>query len=570
MNPLKYLFFLMLPLCILHTGCGDFMDTAVETRYLEEDVFVDYSRISKTGYGVYTALFSFGFDRISSAMLASACDEADHADVNSSVHYFNNGTWTATSNPDNVWSTFYTAIRRANMFLEESADYRLILLRDTLIPSNRENYLYQVRDIEWLRAEVRFLRAFYHLELLKRYGGIPVMKEVIDDESTLVNRQRDSFETGVNFVVDECDAVIPLLKDSWVDFDGNKWRGRATKGAAQALKTRALLYAASPLNNPANDPDKWIRAAQAAHDIIRAGLYSLHTDYGGLFNLGNGSDGNPEVLFAVQRWNENTFEKNNYPVGYDQGGQAVTCPSQNLVNAYEMKATGKTIGEPGSGYDPEKPYDGRDPRLTMSVIVNNSTFNGRKVECWVGGIDGIGKLKATTTGYYLKKYVRENLNLTQNQTGVHSWILFRYGEVLLNYAEAMNEAYGPESKGGLTMSAKAAIDAVRSRNGVAMPVLPPGLTQDEMRERIRNERRVELAFEEHRFFDVRRWKIAMTTENLPLMAMQTVKTSWNDEFEYLVFKKENRIFKEYMYLHPIPETEVLKGALVQNPGWEWE
>ncbi|MDR2563656.1 MAG: RagB/SusD family nutrient uptake outer membrane protein [Prevotellaceae bacterium] len=553
-------------LLLINTGCSDFMDTDVETRYPEEEIFVNYSRMSQAGYGVYTALFDFGFNRIGSAMLASACDEADHADNNSSIHRFNTGTWSPVSNPDDCWSMFYTAIRRANLFLKNSETYKKILYRDTLIPANREEYLYNVRDVEWLRAEVRFLRAFYHFELIKRYGGIPLMSTLIDDEATLRAKTRDNFNECVKFIADECDSVIPALRDTWISVEGGKWQGRATKSAAYALKSRALLYAASPLNNPSNEIEKWKKAAEAAHDVIVLGRHSLHIDYRGLFNLGNNSDENSEVLFAVHRWNENTFEKQNYPIGYDQGGQATTSPSQNLVDAYEMKTNGRRIYEAGSGYDPQNPYANRDPRLEMSIIVNNSTFKGRRVESWTGGIDGLGKLRATTTGYYLKKYVNENLNLAQNQTSVHSWILFRYAEILLNYAEAMNEAFGPESKGELSMTAKTAVDAVRQRIGIGMPILQPGLTQDEMRERIRHERQIELAFEEHRFFDVRRWKIAEQTENMPIMAVR-INRNEDGIFDYTVFKKEDRIFGPHMYLYPIPESETLKGAIVQNSGW---
>ena len=193
---------------------------------------------------------------------------------------------------------------------------------------------------------------------------------------------------------------------------------------------------------------------------------------------------------------------------------------------------------------------------------------GRPLECWVGGVDGLGKPKATTTGYYLRKFVDENLDLTKNQSSVHIWILFRYAEVLLNFAEAMNEAYGPETSHGYSLTAKRAIDMVRQRSGVEMPILAPGLSQEEMRERIRNERRVELAFEEHRFFDVRRWKIAEQTENKPVMAMRITKTG-TGEFNYVAVKAEDRSFDKKMYLYPIPETEVLKsgGTLKQNEGW---
>jgi hypothetical protein len=505
---------------------------------------------------------------VDNAMLASASDEADHADVNSDIQLFNMGTWNAAVNPEDAWGHFYQGIRRANVFLENSADFENIIYRDTLEIANKTTYEYNVRDIAWLRAEVRFLRAYYHFELLKRYGGVPIMETAEEDRNVLKSMTRKSFEETISFIEGECDAVVPQLKDTWVGFDSEKWRGRATKGAAMALKSRLLLYAASPLHNPGNDKAKWEKAVIAAHDVIMLNRYSLHSDYKGLFRLGNGSDGNPEVIFAQNGYSRNDFERFNYPIGYDQGGQGSTCPTQNLVDAYEMNTTGMAIGEPGSGYDPANPYAGRDPRLNMSILTNATVFKGRAVEPWVGGLDGLGKTRATTTGYYLRKFVDDGLNLTQNSTSMHTWILFRYAETLLNYAEAMNEAFGPESRNGYSLSAKAAVDMVRSRTGVVMPILPPGLSTDEMRMRIRNERRVELAFEEHRFFDVRRWKIAEQTENMPAMAMKITKES-NGTFTYKVVKAEDRVFDARMYFYPIPQAEVLKsgGAITQNEGW---
>lgn len=561
--------FIWLLLIAALTGCKKYLDRELETNFEEEDVFVDYTRMSQTGHGVYAFLLNrFGYDRISNAMLASASDEADHADPLSGIQQFNMGTWTPSSNPENYWDDWYQGIYRANLFLEKSQDYEKIIYRDTIDPSNKNDYYYRVRDIAWLRAEVRFLRALYHFELIKRYGGVPIITQSNYTTEELKAMPRKSFDECVAFIESEIDGVLPELKDSWVGFDSEKWRGRVTQGAARALKARMLLYAASPLHNPNNNVSKWEKAAQAAHDVIAMNKYSLHNDYKGLFRLGNGADGNPEVIFAQQGYSRNDFEKRNYPIGYDQGGQASTCPSQNLVDAYEMKSTGLGIGEPGSGYDPANPYAGRDPRLTMSILVNNTNFKGRPVECWVGGQDGLGKPKATTTGYYIRKFLDEGLNLAQNNASMHMWILFRYSEILLNYAEAMNEAYGPETKAGFTMTAKQAVDAVRNRAGVVMPPLPPGLSKDEMRARIRNERRVELAFEEHRFFDVRRWKIAEQTENMPIMRMRITRTGPNT-FTYLVEKAEDRVFTPKMYLYPIPEVEVLKseGNLVQNAGW---
>src|SRR5690606_4576250 len=149
------------------------------------------------------------------------------------------------------------------------------------------------------------------------------------------------------------------------------------------------------LHNPSNNIEKWETAAKAAHDVIATNQYALHNNYGGLFRLGNGAEANSEVILTQQGWQRNDIEKLNFPIGYDQGGQGSTSPSQNLVDAYEMKTTGSPIDEPGSGYDPANPYKDRDPRLGMSILTNNTTFKGRPVEAWVGGLDGLGKPKAT-------------------------------------------------------------------------------------------------------------------------------------------------------------------------------
>lgn len=557
-----------LTLCLL-TGCSKFLDREIESNYEEADVFVNYDRMQQAGFGVYAFIYNrFGFGRISNAMLASASDEADHADAGSTIQLFNTGTWTASSNPEDYWAHFYQGVRRANLFLEKSIDYKQIIYRDTTDPANKASYEANVQDITWLRAEVRLLRALYYFELVKRYGGVPIIDQSSYSDEALLEFKRNTFDSCIGYIRSECDAVFPQLKETWVGFSSEKWRGRITRGVALALKSRALLYAASPLHNPGNDAAKWAAAAAAAHEVIAMGRYALHNNYGGLFRLGNGADSNPEVIFAIQAAASNNFERLNYPVGYTQGGGGSTSPSQNLVDAYEMKSTGMMIQEPGSGYNPADPFADRDPRLGMSILTNNTNFKGRRVEAWIGGLDGLGKLKATTTGHYLRKYVNDGLSLEQNTSSVHVWLLFRYAEVLLNYAEAMNEAYGPEVSQGYSMTAKAAVDQIRQRAGVVMPVLPPGLSREEMRQRLRNERRVELAFEEHRFFDVRRWKIAGQTENQPIMAMRIQKNA-DGTFDYKVIKAEDRSFSDKMYLFPIPEVEVLKsnGNLEQNSGW---
>ena len=371
-----------------------------------------------------------------------------------------------------------------------------------------------------------------------------------------------------SFIISECDSAAKVLPARHADAE----MGRATKGAALSLKARVLLYAASDQYNNAswasgyakaelisltgNRQARWKAAADAAKAVIDlAGTsYALTNNYRTLFTSFN----NNEIILVRRNKATNDFEKLSYPIGFDHatGG---TTPSQNLVDAYEMK-DGTTF----SWNNPEHaaaPFANRDPRLTLSIITNNSTYKGRVVEAWTGGKDGKGVERATKTGHYLKKHVDENLDLLQNRTSVHSWILFRLAEVYLNYAEALNE-YSPGHA-----DIKKYVDLVRDRAGIKMPLLPAGLSQDQMRERIRNERRVELAFEDHRFWDIRRWMIAPAALGGTLKGLEIVKEQ-SSNFKYTVIDVESRVFEPKMYWYPIPQNELLKAkGLVQNPLW---
>jgi hypothetical protein len=227
------------------------------------------------------------------------------------------------------------------------------------------------------------------------------------------------------------------------------------------------------------------------------------------------------------------------------------------VDAYET-VSGNPVNE-------QKPYEDRDPRLKMSILTNDDTWNVRKVEAFEGGRDGIGAINTTTTGYYLKKFLHDRINLNNNTVAPHIWTIFRYGEVLLNYAEAMYHAHGPEAKLGYVtyesdLSALDAVNQVRQRPGVDMP---PKTTITEAE--IRNERRVELAFEGHRFWDVRRWMIAGETESNPLTGMRITKDG--ESFSYQRFEVEKRVFEPKMYRFPIPQVDIINFNWKQNPGW---
>mgnify|MGYP000595103214 FL=1 len=537
-------------------------DNKVDLDLTDKNASQAYTNLKSQGMMLYDYLPT-GYNRIDGAMLAAATDEADHAPIGSDIEKFQLGTWNAVTNPDNNWSDCYRAIRLSALFLQNSENYETIILRDTSTASKLNTYKTQCADLKALRAEARILNAYMYFELLKRFGGVPLIDKLYSLESH-PDMERSTYDQVVTHIVGEIDDVLDNdeLEDDWYAYDQKQY-GRFTQGAALALKSRILLYRASPQNNPSGDTERWKEAAQAAHDLIELSKYTLEGNYGNLFS-GTTSHQSKEVILAYMTGANNTPETDNYPISTN-GGKTGTCPSANLVDAYE-NADG-TPFDWNSLTPGDDPYAGRDPRLQYSIVVNDSQWNGRTMQCYDGGADGSGVMQATTTGYYLKKFLTDGLDLEKNQTSVHSWILFRYAEILLNYAEAMNEAYGPDTDPfGDGKTARWAVNEVRGRVG-----MPPVTASDEteMRNRIKHERRIELTFEDHRFWDVRRWGKADAESALgvPVKGVSITKTETG--FTYATKIVGTRTFQEKMMLYPIPQSEILRsaGKIEQNPGW---
>ena len=549
MKRTKHIAFLVLALITL--GACEYLEYDESSYLLEDQVFSDFDRTKQFLSGIY-AYLPDGFNPVDGAMRSSATDDAIHVWKYSSVQKFNDGSWSAAQPIDNVFGTMYNGIRAVNKFLVETDGQ---IFEDE---KYNEDYGDQMLQFNYYPYEARYLRAFFYFELAKRYGAVPLITEPLTQEEANTVSQA-SFNTLIQFVVDECSFVADSLPVTYANLPNGE-TGRATRGAALALKARALLYAASPLHNEANNPELWAAAAEAAHDVIYLGFYELEGNYGDLYN----NHESMELILGRNENETNTFERNNFPIGFE-GGNTGTCPTQNLVEAYGMQSSGLPIDDPGSGYDPNFPYQDRDPRMYETILANGDAWKGKTIETWYGGANAAPKPNATLTGYYLKKYVIESINLTPTNTTRknHTWILFRYGEVLLNYAEAMNEVYGPEDPSTFSMSALQAVNEVRLRAG--MPEFPAGMTQSEFRKKLRNERRVELAFEDHRFWDIRRWKIGEETINI-----YGILITENIFGGYAYNKKlvEKRIFEERMNLYPIPESELfINSDLTQNAGW---
>lgn len=561
------LFIILLP--ILLTNCDSYLEPEVLTDISVDLATTEYTYSRQRVASIYSDIIA-GFLNIDGAMLASASDESEHTLETSSIHNFNRGSWNEYQNPDNIWDRYYRSIRKINMFLATCDNINLDQYKNN--PNQQEAYQNYLNEINRWKHEVRFLRAYFYFELIKRYGGIPLIKDYYSVDDDFSNIPRNSLNECIEFIVDECSIISEVLPAKYSAGE----LGRVTGVAALSLKSRTLLYAASELYNNSNWASgysninlislsgdrnaKWQEAADAAKSAIELAEnngYALSSSYKDIFGVNSHS--NIEVIFSRREpYNSNSFEKANVSVGFDEGNSGTT-PSQNLVDAYEMSD--------GSKFDwnnPEhssNPYQNRDPRLAYTIVTNNSWYKGRPMESWTYGLDGAPIAHATKTGYYLRKYVNENLNLVTNQTSAHSWVIFRLSELYLNYVEALNEI-DPGNP-----DIKIYYDKIRNRNGVNMPELPQNLGQSQTREKIYNERRVEFAFEDHRLWDVRRWMRATTDLSAPLKGVHVIKVT-DDQFNYEPIEIETRVFLSKMYFYPIPQNEIhINNGLVQNPLW---
>lgn len=479
-----------------------------------------------------------------------------------SIYNNDDNTWTIQRGllaPENlgmagtIWPRSYRSIRECNFALSGLAGLTMSQARK-----------------DRLKGELQFIRAFRYHDLIRNYGGVVLMGDtVLDLNANLKDESfftRASLKESIDYAVAQLDEAAALLPAD----NGSNWLlGRATKGAALALKARLLLYAASPLYNTGT----WAAAATAAQAVISMNKYSIYQD--GYSKLFLAADNNNEIIFArlyTKNANHTHLEIANGPNGY--GGWGGNLPLQNLVDDYRMM-DGTTITEPGTSYDPANPYLNRDPRFYATILYNGASYRGSTIQTFTPGgkdsKDGPENWNTSKTGYYLKKFMNDAYPLQNpwGNAGFQPWIYVRYAEILLNYAEAANEAYGPDViPAGSTFSARAAVNQVRARSSVGMPAIAAGVSQAQLRDLIRYERRVELAFEEHRFYDVRRWKIADVTENKPAGGVIITKSGNNFVYTPKV-ALDGRQFLTQHYWLPIPRAEIQasNGKLQQNDNY---
>ena len=553
-------------------SCSDFLDKSaiVDTRIDYQETFSNVHLAPGFLNNIYTHIPD-GYSRFGGALLAEACDEAVCSYSGASINLFNRNAINATVNPDDQWSNMYRGIRKCNIFLKELQQDGLITKTNS-IPVSKDGVI--VRD--YYKGQAYFLRALFHFELLKRYGNIFYVTKVLDpfNEEELFSENQLSYSQVTDSIVNDCDTAAKYMPATYPDVS---YSGRAISWTALALKSRVLLYAASPLNNPTTDPLyklKWKRAADAAKIIIDSKKYNLST-YLKMFS----EVYNTEVIFACRAYNRNDIENYNFPVSYQ--GAGYMNPTEDLVEAFGMGAT--TYKNRYLNYNSSDPYclnnpKKREDRFRYTVLFNGSSLinlNNPKdtiVATSLGGKDGLFSTPtATKTGYYMSKFIDRSLNLTKGNTSNRAWVYMRYAEILLNYAEALNEYDNVANFAEITKT----LDLLRNRANLRIfDTADKTLLKDqtEMRNYIKRERRLELAFEEHRFWDLRRWLDAETVLNQPVQGMRITKDA-SGNYVYTVFTADNRVFDKKMYWYPIPRAEILKyrsagKTIVQNPGWE--
>lgn len=542
-------------------------------------------------------------DSYDNNFLDAATDNAVTNSLNSSVYKLGLGAITAINNPLDRWSECYTQLQNIHLFLLKG------LTENTKYSSNPEE---DAKEKEQLKAEALYLRAWWSFQLLQTYGGrtadgqalgYPIVKEFVTPEmaADYSRIKRDTYEACVEQICKDLDDAALVLPPT----AQNEYIGRATSLMAEFLKARVLLYAASPAYQPSSIVQingmgsytvidaaayqaKWERAAAQAWKVMQTSGFG---DYAALkrseiVDVDPNKSNTPATYVCRYFFQTNGMEKRHYPPYYF--GSCNTAPSQNLVDAYPMKANGYPIGHVDSGYDEENPYAGRDDRFEQTIYHHGSKFGGEDsyIDVIYGRKDSEafmnGGNRASRTGYYLSKFMSQTANLLnpiQSSTSIHFYGPMRKAEIFLTFAEASNEAYGPTGTGPeMSKSAYDIIKDIRQKAG--------GITndryieevkgnKDDFRALILNERRLEYAFENFRFWDLRRCLLPLNEEIRRVVVTEEVTDNGDDtvtrtlHYDTSVKVEDRALNDAHYYYLPIPYAEVQKNpaGMVQNMGY---
>lgn len=590
MKAIKYYILIFAGSIMTLTSCMDGYEPLPADEFTYDYLFSTTDSLGKQARQYLNTIYDImenGHNRVGGDYLDAASDDAISIDMDGEpdVLRLATGRYTASNGVggDMRWGQYYTGIRKVNILLSgiDKVPYR----------ATYTNALGQVRPLGvTFKAEARFLRAWFYFQLLRRYGGVPIIGDRVFTLNDDVELPRNTFAECVDYIVTELDDIQDSLRSVGTMSNVAEFGHAPTKQACQALKSRVLLYAASPLFNgntlesgnelvgyASYDPARWKRAADAARDLIEGEGHkgkdslTLTEDMRDVFLKFYDYGGNPELIFFRQGGNNTSVEVYNGPLGFSGSrmGNGRTCPTQNLVDAFPM-ADGRMPGDsPAYAYSDADPYSNRDPRLDMTVLHNGSQWLGTQLATWQGGTHNPANgSDYSLTSYYMCKFMGKFQTASEYSSVIHVWVMFRYAEILLNFAEAENESVGPTSEvyNALYLLRKRAGIKKGSEAGYSYG-LKNDMTQDEMRQAIRNERRIEMAFEEQRYYDIRRWRIAEQVFAKPLQGMQIVQSSGTTTYSRVDVLNVN--FTTRNYLYPIPFSEVNKNRnMVQNPNWK--
>lgn len=581
------------------------------TAYDKEYIQRSFSYVGGLMTKIYNDIDT-DWGNLSGAMLSSATDESEYSHDGNSIEDFYNGNWSAVNPHQTIWSSAYEGITYCNEVID---NWTGLSFDQFKLNKDYDKQMYLYNNYPY---EARWARAYFYYTLVRQYGGVPFKEHnTTGDVETAL--PRSSADDIFNFIDRECDDIEDKIIE---DYAGDRElilakaeTGRANRYAVLALKAQAALYHASPLYTQEKTADEkknlWAAAVIANKKLIDAAEakgYGLAATLDTLWctEYYSNAQSSKEILFARRTSSANTFEGYNFPVGYSSG-QGGNCPTQDLVDAFEC-TDGKSIAE-SSLYDPTNPYENRDPRLKMTVVLNGdawpkdlAAYNSAHptIETYVGGYhsrtgSAAGKSYATTTGYYLKKFCNKNQILRARSgysvtTSPHGWLTFRMGGMYLNYAEALylyfkacgnanaadasgtveyTDADGNTVTVTIPSSQTAAKMASMTRTRSQMPAFSTGMSNDEFWQEYKNERRVELAFEGHRFYDVRRWM----EDGDKFMNIHRMEITLNDDGTYTYNKvavtRGDGQWQSKWNLFPFSQTEIMKSGnkIVQNPGW---
>ncbi|MDO6737772.1 RagB/SusD family nutrient uptake outer membrane protein [Wenyingzhuangia sp. 2_MG-2023] len=581
-NFIKYT---LIALATLQVACS--FDPEIDNTYSEDWVFSQPDYVEGLLLNAYGNLPNTIVDGYGGDFLDAATDNAV-TNNESGVYRLGTGGLTPSSNVIGQWDNAYNQIRNVHLFMENGLgdNINYDISSEAADKAKRDN----------LKGEAFYLRAWWSFQLLQAYGGKTaegealgypiVLRSATKEESTdLEAVKRNTYEACVIQIKKDIDSAMLYLPSKYTGNDpvtGINNLGRADQQVSLALKSRVSLYAASPAYQPDNivklvgmgqfnvvDETAYINKWKIAADDAQEAINEIGT-FTSLKTSDFDSNNTPAEFIWRSFFTSSALENSNYPIA-ERGG-ARTGPSQNLVNAFYTK-TGYPIDDSRSGYDADNPYDNRDPRLYVNVLYNGSDFNNRYLETYVGGIDSKEKYSGNTrTGYYVRKWLSLapgiiSVDNSSNQRHYNPY--FRRTELFLNLAEAANEAYGPISIGGnVTQSSVDIIKSIRTKAGITDNTYVDeiaALGKDEFRKLIQLERRLELAFENHRYFDLRRCLLPLNETVKGIKITQNTDGTFNYEEEDV---EERRFNGVRYYYAPLPYDELSKSPnLINNLGW---